>query len=147
MSLVGMVSNTSKDVVGLSLDLHCDTPVTLSPSNNVTCSAFLFNSSMGKDCCSQCHLPTSGGGFPARVAPGTLKIPVSNQDRLLCCSLQLNSALKHGAVFEGWGLCLNCLAVPQSLVMAFPPFQPAEELCCLARPVPAWISGSHAWLS
>lgn len=31
--------------------------------------------------------------------------------------------------------------------VAIPPSQLAEELCCLARPVPAWISGSHAWLS
>lgn len=77
MSLVGIVSNTSKDVVGLPSDLQCDTPVTLSPNNSVTCSAFLFNSSMGKDCCSRCHLPTSGVSPPEVGAslPGWHLVP------------------------------------------------------------------------
>lgn len=65
MSLVGIVSNTSKNMVGLPWDLQCDTPVTSFPNNNVTCSAFLFNSSMGKDYCSRCHLPTSGVSPPS----------------------------------------------------------------------------------
>lgn len=127
MSLVGIVSNTSKDVVGLPWDLQCDTPVTLSPNYNVTCSAFLFNSSMGKDYGSRCPLPISGVS-PAEVGaslPGWhLKIPVRKgvMSELLGCS---------------WKFC----------DVSVPPFQPAGEPCCLARLVPAWISGSHAWLS
>lgn len=153
MSLVRIVSNTSKDVVGLPSDLQCDTPVTLSPNNSVTCSAFLFNGSMGKDCCSRCHLPTSGVSPPEVGAslPGWHLVPWKS---LLagkigfcagaCSWIQLFSMV----LFYKMGVVSELLGCSQKFGdVAVPPFQPAEELCCLARPVPAWISGSHAWLS
>lgn len=153
MSLVGIVSNTSKDMVGLPWDLQCDTPVTLSPNNKVTCSAFLFNSSTGKDHCSRCHLPTSDVS-PAEVGaslPGCYLAPWKSllAGKIGSCAgacswIQLLSMVlfyKMGAVSELLGCSQKFGGV------AVPPLQPAGELCCLARPVPAWISGSHAWLS